>query len=70
MRMAMMLPCTFLLVIFGAFQWDSDARFYVVTQPQLYPLHLGVPDFFVQLPSTLKNDQWGKDGPSAVARAP
>jgi hypothetical protein len=55
---------------FGAFKWDSDARFYIVTQPQLYPLHLGVPDFFVQLPSTLKNDQWGKGGPSAVARAP
>jgi hypothetical protein len=55
---------------YGAFKWDSDPRFFVVTQPEKYPLDLGVPDFFVQLPSTLKNDQWGKGGPSAVARAP
>lgn len=54
----------------AAFKWNADARFFQVTRPDLYPLHLGPPDFFVQLPNTLKNDQWGKGGPSAVARAP
>jgi hypothetical protein len=59
-----------LLGDYAAFKWDADPLFYVVTEPLRYPTHLGVPDYFVQLPSTLKNDQWCKGGPSAIAQAP
>jgi hypothetical protein len=54
----------------AAFKYDGDPRYYPSTHPHLYPTHLGIPAYFIQLPSSEKNDLWGKGGPSAIARAP
>jgi hypothetical protein len=54
----------------GAFKWDSDPTFYCCLYPSPYPVHVGTPSYFVQLPSSFRDDLWGKGGPIAVARAP
>jgi hypothetical protein len=55
---------------YAVFKWAEDPRFYSCLNPELYPSHLGPPAYFIQLPSTSKNDLWCKGGPMAVARAP
>ena len=50
------------------FKWAHDEKFYPVTSPECYPT--GLPEAFVALLDSSKNDAIGKGGPRTVYTAP